>query len=637
MLQAGQVRRFGIFLVGLGLALAALMAHVAAWADEVQLLTTADAQLAPAGLPARHEAALDLSDGRNRWDALFPGHDGRASYRLTLPAGAAGEPQGLWLERVGNQFRLWVNGVELQGFGTLGEPEIDAVKLGHLVVIPAGLLRTDAPNALRVDVSMQALRAGGLWPVRFGPVAELRALQSRQYNLVRSTSAAYLVSLLLMGGVAAGLWWRQRDALYGCFSLTALLGTVRHVNAVSLDAPLPWPLWGAVMAIGYGAHLALVARLVLLLVDRSPPWLVRSIYAMLGGVVLAAAASFAWGRPGLWTAALYLMESVGIVCFGVVLGEARRTRRMQHWLVLAAGTLLLIAAAHDIAFVRQARGGGLGYPLTPHAMFLMVLILAGLVVARYNRSVAEHRALHDELAQRVAEREQQLNEAFEALRAQQAAQVVSEERQRMMREIHDGIGAQLVGLLGMVSQPQPDRGALEEQVKLALDEMRIAVDSLQPSYADLTAVLATLRYRLEPRLQAAGLRIVWDVPQLPETPGLGAPAFLHFHRILLEAFTNVLKHARASRVTVRARWEQRETPWVQISVIDDGVGLPASADPQRRGQGLASMKARAEAIGAALQWSPAPGGGTCLCLEWPLPSPPQATAESADAQAFRPD
>jgi signal transduction histidine kinase len=83
-------------------------------------------------------------------------------------------------------------------------------------------------------------------------------------------------------------------------------------------------------------------------------------------------------------------------------------------------------------------------------------------------------------------------------------------------------------------------------VQIALDEMRMAVDSLQPMHDDFVSVLAMLRYRLQPRLQAAGIEVVWDVAELPPLRQLSPQAVLQVQRILLEAFTNVLKHAHAS-------------------------------------------------------------------------------------------
>lgn len=585
-------------------------------APAVVTLDHAEAVLQPDGLPEQHRR-VEL---QHRWDQDFPGLGGSAIYTLQLPPSGPSTSSALFFRHVGNQATVRVNGVTIQQMGTLGDASLDAGKSSQMVIVPSASLLATRPNELVIEATMQPLRAGGLAPVRFGPAPAIESMYSRQRLLDQSASAAYAASLLLMGGLAAGLWWRQRDAIYGSFSLAAFLGVPRHLDHVLQADPLSWPLWGAVLAIAYGCHLGLIARFIVLVLGRNPVWLVRAIYAVLGMVIVLASLSFWLLIPALWTGASVLLELVGLACFGVVLREAIFGQRGGiAWLVLGAGSLLLLTGVHDILLVRMGLLGGSSLALTPHAMFFFVVILAGLVVARYNRSVADYRALNDHLAERVAERERQLGDAFEALRAQQQEQAVLSERQRIMREIHDGIGSQLVGLLNMVSQAQADKGVLEEQVRLALDEMRMAVDSLQPIHSDLTTVLATLRYRLQPRLQAAGIEVVWDVSALPPISDLSPHSTLQVQRILLEAFTNVLKHARATRVTVQARRQDGAAPAIVLRLSDNGVGLasvvPADAP---RGCGVVNMRARASAIGASLDIEAAPGGGTCVVLVWPL-------------------
>jgi signal transduction histidine kinase len=455
--------------------------------------------------------------------------------------------------------------------------------------------------------------------VHYGPATEIDLLHARQRLWEQSTSAAYTASFLLMGGLAAGLWWRQRDALYGCFSVVAFFGSARHLDKIWLDVPVPWLLWGALLAISYGCHLGLTLRFVLLLLGANPRRLVQAIYAVLVATVILATLSFALLKPDLWTAALGLLLVAAVSCLAVVARETARRHSGIAWVLIFAGSVLVLASVHDLVLVRMAKFGGASVPLTPHAMFFLVVILAGLVVARFNRSVADHRALNDHLADRVAERERQLQDAFEALRVQRHEQAVASERQRIMREIHDGIGSQLVGLLNMVGQPQMDRQSIEEHVRGALDEMRMAVDSLQPAHSDLTTVLATLRYRLQPRLQAAGITVVWEVSTLPSISQLSPQAVFQVQRILLEAFTNVLKHARATRVTVHAEWREGEVPAVVLRLSDNGVGLqPAAGAEASRGHGVSNMQARATSIGASLELCTQPTGGTCLELIWPI-------------------
>ena len=96
------------------------------------------------------------------------------------------------------------------------------------------------------------------------------------------------------------------------------------------------------------------------------------------------------------------------------------------------------------------------------------------------------------------------------------------------------------------------RQVLRDQVGTALDELRMAVDALQPVHGDLTTVLATLRYRLRPRLEAAGIAIDWQVDELPPIEGLTPTTVLQIQRVLQEAFTNAMRHAQAQRLWVRA-------------------------------------------------------------------------------------
>lgn len=581
-------------------------------AGEVLTFDRAQATLRPDGLPVR-EGEVDLA---RRWDIDFPGRDGSASYRIALPPRSSDEPMALLFSRVGNQVLVTVNGVTVRRLGTLADPRYNAAKTAQLVNVPAALLREGAPNELRVDATVQRQRWGGLSLVLYGSHHAIEPLYDEHRRWRYFSSLVFAVSLAVMGGLVGVLWWRQRDPLYGCFSAAAILGVVRNLDQVWPDLPVPWPWWGALAAVAYACHLALICRFALLALGEAPPWAGRVIYVAMGLASLLAVLSFALAIPMLWTAGLAVLVPIGLLSLGLIVRAALHGRGRFGWLLVAAASLAVAAGVYDLSLVRFSHSSGLRHSLTPHAIFVFVLIMAGLVAERYSRSVADYRALNASLAQRVAEREQQLHQAFGALQVQQQEQAVLTERQRIMREIHDGVGSQLVGLLSMVSQRQADPAVLEEHVKQALDEMRMAVDSLQPVHGDLVAVLATLRYRLQPRLQAAGVQVRWDVSLLPELPQLSPQSVLQVQRILLEGFTNVLKHARATEVAVQARLEEGPEPAVVLVLTDNGVGLPAV--PAGAGHGVANMQSRAASIGAALRVEPAEGGGTRVVLHWPL-------------------
>ena len=588
------------------LVLAVLVAGCADRTSNVLRIDSAFATLKPDGQPAQ-ERILVL---RHRWDKEFVGMNGTAVYRLELPTSVSSAPRAALIERAGNQVTVTLDGVSVGLPGPWDRLGADAAKMPHLIAVPSTAF------VLEIHTRVQALRDGGLWPVLVGPRDELmsRFLILRTIDQVAPT--IYAASLMLVGALAAGLWMRQRVPLYGCFSLAAFAGSLRHIDKTMLEIPLPWPVWGGLLAVAYGLQLVLIGRFVVLIAGRRPDWVERLIDIMTAVVPILAALSFALMQRWLWTMALWLVMVMGLVCFVVLISAAFAGRRVETYFVAAAGAVLLVAGLHDLLMVREAVVGSSRDPLVQHALFFFVLLLGGIVVQRYSASVTEVRLLSQSLADRLAQREAQLTDAFESLRVQREQQAALQERQRIMRDIHDGVGAHLVGLLSLVRH-QPDRWLLEPPVSAALDELRMAVDSLQPVHGDLATVLATLRYRLQPRLQAAGIKVIWDVSRLPPMANLPPHAVLQVQRILLEAFTNVIKHAKASSVTVRSQHVEGDDPTVSLELCDDGIGIDENISSA--GQGLASMRIRAKTIGALLRIEPCTSGGTSLILQWALP------------------
>lgn len=580
--------------------------------DTVQVLRSADAVLLPEGaLEHRGLQALPL-----RWDQLHPGRDGRAAFQLALPATAADQPQALLFTRLGNQAEVRINDELVLNLGVLGQADHDAAKAPHFLAVPPRLLRRDGSDMLRVDIGVQALRGGVLSEVHVGPQAAVGALYRRQALWRQTAPLAYCVTFAVVGLLSLALWARLREPLFACFSLASWLGIVRNLDRVWPEPALPWPIWGALVNTAYAWHLALMLLFVVLVLQ----WRGQALrLALLGYLPLSLAlvlASFALGQAWPWSVALYLLMPLGVAVFAGVVRHAMAERpgRLTARVLAGAGALAVPAGIYDLLFVRGEAGAGSGFSLTPLAMFLFVLVMGGVIVDRYVRNVAELRRMNQTLDARVRARERELEASHAQLRAQQAAQAAAGERQRIMRDLHDGVGAQLVGLQSLLRGQAVPAALLRAGVDAALDEMRLAVDSMQLADGDLTTALATLRYRVRPRLEAAGLALHWQVEELPAVEGLSPHTVMQIQRILLEALTNVLKHARASAIWVQCQWLEAER-CLLLEVADDGVGFDASAQGAA-GQGLKNMQARAESIGGRLQWLAREGGGSRVVLEW---------------------
>ena len=265
----------------------------------------------------------------------------------------------------------------------------------------------------------------------------------------------------------------------------------------------------------------------------------------------------------------------------------------------------------------------------PVALFAFVLTMAWIIIERYSRQVQDYRELNTSLESRVAQRDLQLSESYKLLKVTDDEKATLAERARIMRDIHDGVGAQLVGLVSMLQTDEKRPEELREHAQHALDELRMAVDSLQPVEGSLSTVLATLRYRLQPRLKAAGIDVQWEVDELPKLDSLTPNAVLQVQRILLEAFTNVIRHSGASIVQVRAMHVIQEGGFQRLSLCVDDNGKPATpttllasdfssqAHPDiAAGHGQTNMRWRANSIGAELHIESSPLGGMRVRLEW---------------------
>ena len=127
----------------------------------------------------------------------------------------------------------------------------------------------------------------------------------------------------------------------------------------------------------------------------------------------------------------------------------------------------------------------------------------------------------------------------------------------------------------------------------------------------MTALLANLRYRLEPRFRAMGLALEWAVVSLPALPTMDAGAMRQLQYILFEAFSNAMQHAQANILRIEATLEGHSERGVCIRVCDNGVGF----DPEQVvRKGLASMEERATAIGAQLRVYSQPGNTVVALL-----------------------
>jgi signal transduction histidine kinase len=240
-------------------------------------------------------------------------------------------------------------------------------------------------------------------------------------------------------------------------------------------------------------------------------------------------------------------------------------------------------------------------------LFLIGLVLLyGIRVQAFIHNTMAERHFANDLAEKLRSHQQQLIKV-------ERENTLLLERQRLMYDMHDGIGSTLLSALAVVEQHEPQQLAIVEVLRGCVDDLRMVIDSLEPMEHDLVTVLATIRYRLGHRLESAGLVLEWQIQDLPELPWLEPPDALHILRLVQEALVNVLKHAKASTVYVATL---NFGDQVEIHVTDNGCGFDYSSITL--GRGLRSQMRRAENLGGVLAIDSVPGKGTSIRLRLPV-------------------
>jgi signal transduction histidine kinase len=320
-----------------------------------------------------------------------------------------------------------------------------------------------------------------------------------------------------------------------------------------------------------------------------------------------------------------------IASFGKLSGEGRPglfLRRLASFLwtrtggphqlhgkvILASLAMTAICAVHDVARF-YGNWAGLDFDLMPYAGLIVFSVFALLLTQRILDALSVVENLNLVLENRVRAANASLAASEAARRALEVSGAISKERDRLMREIHDGIGSSLVTAIAAAER----RGQSVDGVTLlrrALTDLRVAVDSLEPVQGDIATLMASLRYRVEPDLKKAGIGFDWRVEPVPEIDWLDSVNALHVLRIFQEAFGNILGHAEATKISVICRKETREgRQGVLIEVADNGKGY--SGTDGSRGHGLKNMASRADALAAQLTQVSSAGRGSTVALWLP--------------------
>jgi signal transduction histidine kinase len=433
----------------------------------------------------------------------------------------------------------------------------------------AGLWVNSIPLGTRRDVSLPGL---GLGPIfyRANVGSIFLGFSTNQFEFVADNG---------FGWQGVGPIWYADAANGAAFEATL----TRHEK--SLKA---WHLWicliGMLAAVLSGAF-------------RRERWV--SITA--GAACLASVCQMFIAIPAPLYAFVVLVLSM--ICFA--LAHARRpifaSMVVCTIIGLALGAALYIASPPPALYLKFAWLSGMSiWPLAGVGLPFMAFLALRATAIEFVSARAK-----------IAEQKTIIQSQGADLYAAIAANAVNQERQRFVRDMHDGIGGQLLSLLMQVRAGLVKQDDIETELQRGLHDLRLMTDSLDHVGDDLDLALTSFERRATQQLAAVKITLVWIKGENLNKLAWDSRKILNLYRILQEALTNCIRHAGATTISFQfGAAENGDGLLVEIS--DDGRGIDPNAPI---GRGKESIAKRAAALGGVVTYSTGPSDtGTKIIL-----------------------
>ncbi|WP_322048631.1 ATP-binding protein [Paraburkholderia sp. J67] len=527
----------------------------------------------------------------DNWTRSHPGLGGVAWYRLHF-----------WLDRVPDvPLALYVPHVSLAGAfylnGSLVNGDARFDRPGHMgsamsdtpfyLELPSGLFRA-GDNTLYVRLQGNARLRSGLSTIAIAPAPTLQARQRLRYLLqVTLPNAVFVILIGAFVFLAAHFWHRRSSNL---MQLSGPLAFLLLLSYLSVSFPVSRETEVFVRVVAYlMLHWTLVVG-GYRLSEHQSRWFLPVWHTLSAATVVAAIICYGVGVTGdpMWLV-VWPSTLLHLLVAYWMLSRACRTRSLKLgalaltgtlWIATIIQSLLIVLDCFSWDTIRLSNSGGV-----PFGVVLLYMFAGQFILDREEAAVAQRDA-------------------------------IAAERNRILQEMHDGMGAHLITALHLARRDDVERVTLVRSIEESIQDMRSIIDSLDLGDRDIVPLLANLRSRLEPRLSALGIRLVWGViAPLPEIAHLTPQSALAVMRIIQECVNNAIQHAQARTLRIGAR---ADGDGVRIEIADDGRGFDSSA-VREGARGIAGMRARARALHARVSILSSPQGmpGTTVIVYVP--------------------
>ncbi|PCJ86864.1 MAG: hypothetical protein COA54_07105 [Thiotrichaceae bacterium] len=506
---------------------------------------------------------------------------------------------GIYLPVLQMNARIYLNEILLGQTGETEQGDAYADPFARMnnppfyFTLPDNLLQA-GENRLTLQVQ-SAAASGLLGKIYLAEDTRLRPAFNKRYSALITSKTIITAAMLAIAVLMNVLWvLRRQDSVYGWYALMLYTWSAHNIFAMSIDVPFSMHTQNILSLLALGWFVVFMVKATHHYLGQQFPVREKIIFslAFAGSMMIIFSEYLPWSlllSHQIWSTFVLNIAGYALLDFTV---KYRERDDLQNVLIIPAGFFMLIFGIHDWLLLMEILPRD-GSRLLHFAAPVAVSVFGALLLERFAKTLERAESLNLELEQRVAEKHRQLEKNYQRLKQMEHKQLLTEERERFMKEIHDGVGGHLISMLSMVRSGKQDTELLVHAIESTLDDLRIMIDSLTPEDHDIPSLLGAMRARIEPQLESSGLKLHWQVSELPAVDDFGPHKALQVMRIVQEAITNVIRHAGAKNITIKAFAKDNKNVVIEIS--DDGKGILPDA---KSGRGLGNMLHRAKEIGA---------------------------------------
>jgi len=448
-------------------------------------------------------------------------------------------------------------------------------------------------DVIELEVTTEQPGFGYIGSVYLAPVSDVAPYYER-WQFIHLDLLKYLSVALFSFGLFSLVVWalRPQERAFGAGALLMLIWVAHTLQLYVTDLPFSRAMvdWYAKVTLCWMV-IAIILMIHRILSLRHPVF--ERLLLAYGGCSSVAMLLFALFQPEIfWTGASRYWDTttllMGFYPTWQVLKAVWFQQSVQAVWVAAAGMLITACGLHDWLLVNTDWIDHRWY-LIHYSGFAVVFVFGGLLLMRFVEAVNQYEESNQVLDAKVEAARVTIENQYREMQSLEHRALLNSERERIMRDMHDGIGGHLVACISVAESQGGDHRVIDS-LKRSLQDLRLMIDSFEPIEKDVLSILAMVRERTEQQIRLVGLSYRWQVTHSQYQTDFPPDVTLQIMRVLQEIINNIVKHSGGTTITVTNQDFSAPSPAIEITISDDGCGYsPDHAEP---GKGLENIRHR---------------------------------------------